>query len=296
MDKIIIGVDDREQSRDALRLGAELGKRLDARLIAATAIRHSPLPIETAETDRARREQFDRIFEKAEIVLGELEHDRYELDDSAARGLYRLAESRGADLIVVGSTHRGELGRVYPGSVGEKLLQSAPCAVAVAPHGYADRDHPGFALIGVAYDGELDSRFALAEAEQLAADIDAELRVITVVPAYVGLDPRPTPAAQEAMYSERLSQGVTSVTMVHAERFLDRGEPSKVLARHGVDLDLLVVGSRGYGPVRRTLLGSVGSEVIRTAPCPVLVMPRAAHRAGSEARPGAVAESGASGS
>ena len=39
-------------------------------------------------------------------------------------------------------------------------------------------------------------------------------------------------------------------------------------------VDLLVLGSRGYGPVRGTLLGSVSVAVVRAAPVPVLVVPR----------------------
>jgi len=39
------------------------------------------------------------------------------------------------------------------------------------------------------------------------------------------------------------------------------------------------VGSRGYGPLRRVLLGSVSTELIRTAPCPVIVHPRPAKAA-----------------
>jgi len=41
--------------------------------------------------------------------------------------------------------------------------------------------------------------------------------------------------------------------------------------------DLLMVGSRSYGPFARTLLGSVSSTLIHTAPCPVLVVPRPHH-------------------
>jgi nucleotide-binding universal stress UspA family protein len=41
-------------------------------------------------------------------------------------------------------------------------------------------------------------------------------------------------------------------------------------------VDLLVLGSRGFGPVMRLLIGSVSSRVIREAPCPVLVVPRPA--------------------
>ena len=50
-----------------------------------------------------------------------------------------------------------------------------------------------------------------------------------------------------------------------------QGREATELALQGVDLDLLVVGSRGYGPLRRTLVGSVSDELVRTAPCPVLV-------------------------
>src|SRR5690242_4177314 len=46
-------------------------------------------------------------------------------DSSPARALHTLAEARGADLVVVGSTHTGTLGRVFPGSTGEKLFHGA---------------------------------------------------------------------------------------------------------------------------------------------------------------------------
>ena len=41
-----------------------------------------------------------------------------------------------------------------------------------------------------------------------------------------------------------------------------------------VNVDLLVLGSRAYGPVRRALAGSVSSGAVRHAPCPVLLTPR----------------------
>jgi nucleotide-binding universal stress UspA family protein len=46
-----------------------------------------------------------------------------------------------------------------------------------------------------------------------------------------------------------------------------------MVADRGVDL--LVCGSRGYGPVRRVLLGTVSSALVRQAPVPTLVVPRA---------------------
>ncbi|MGH2973909.1 MAG: universal stress protein [Solirubrobacterales bacterium] len=60
------------------------------------------------------------------------------------------------------------------------------------------------------------------------------------------------------------------------------GPPAEVLVEHSQQLDLLVLGSRGYGPVKSVLLGSVSSHVLRNAQCPVLVAPRGGndHQAG----------------
>jgi nucleotide-binding universal stress UspA family protein len=65
------------------------------------------------------------------------------------------------------------------------------------------------------------------------------------------------------------------------------GDPVQVLEAEGEgDLDLLVLGSRRFGPVRRVLPGSVSSELVRLAPCPVIVVPRSVE---FDASPGALA-------
>ncbi len=54
-----------------------------------------------------------------------------------------------------------------------------------------------------------------------------------------------------------------------------RPPPLPPLLRGGAEgIDLLVLGSRGYGPVMRVLLGSVSGHVFRHAPCPLLVTRR----------------------
>jgi nucleotide-binding universal stress UspA family protein len=49
---------------------------------------------------------------------------------------------------------------------------------------------------------------------------------------------------------------------------------SKALAEAAADLDLLYVGSRGYGPLRRVLLGSISAHLVKHASCAVVVTPR----------------------
>ena len=61
---------------------------------------------------------------------------------------------------------------------------------------------------------------------------------------------------------------------VEAESFVRNGEPVAVIsqtARYG-EASLVVVGSHGWGPVRRLVLGSVSARLLRHAPCPVLVV------------------------
>lgn len=78
------------------------------------------------------REQAERTVAKAQRAGAEI-LTRTIADDSPGEGLLRIAEREHADLIVVGSSHRGTLGRVLPGSVPELLLHSASCPIAVAP-------------------------------------------------------------------------------------------------------------------------------------------------------------------
>ena len=52
------------------------------------------------------------------------------------------------------------------------------------------------------------------------------------------------------------------------------GDPAAQLAHAAAEVDVMVVGSRGYGPVRHALLGSVSAKLMRSCPAPLLVVPR----------------------
>jgi nucleotide-binding universal stress UspA family protein len=52
------------------------------------------------------------------------------------------------------------------------------------------------------------------------------------------------------------------------------GSSAGVLAVYSGSVDLLIVGSRGYGPVGRLVHGSTSSRLARSAACPLLVLPR----------------------
>lgn len=59
------------------------------------------------------------------------------------------------------------------------------------------------------------------------------------------------------------------------------GQPHHEIVRYANthNIDLIVMGTHGYGPVEHMLLGSVAERVVRSAPCPVLTVRRAPGRA-----------------
>ena len=202
---------------------------------------------------------------------------------SPARVLENHAVQGDFDLIVVGSPHRGAIGRILAGSVGEALLHGSPVPVLTAPHGYAGRASDRLATVAVAYDGGAESRHALAYGQAVARATGSALELLTVE--------RPAdPVSGAIAYTFALPEDVDDIQR-QALREVDPTTPLRRRTLNGRtaealteacqdDVDLLVVGSRGYGTVERVLLGSTSTAVIRTATCPVLVVPRAAEHSG----------------
>ena len=118
----------------------------------------------------------------ADVIAGGPDGERAEAlqSSSPARGLHDLAEREQADLIIVGSSERGALGRLTAGSTAHSLLSGAPCAVAVAPAGYAERPEQRLETIGVAYDGRPESDVALESAIDLARSAGARVHLVTL--------------------------------------------------------------------------------------------------------------------
>jgi nucleotide-binding universal stress UspA family protein len=202
---------------------------------------------------------------------------------SPAQGLHELATAEGASLIVVGSTHVGHLGRVRPGSTGERLLLGAPCAVAVAPHGYRTRRGQPIARIGVAYDGSREARAALTTAASAARALAARLEVVTVLASDVygaaGLLTGASYAAVLDQVADDFRRGLDqAVAALPAEiapaAVVLEGRPWRALADHSAKLDLLFIGSRAYGPLHAVIAGGTSGPVLHHAHCPVIVLPR----------------------
>ena len=277
-DTVVIGFDGTDEGWDALALGRVLTAQGDARRLAACV---APVPHLTRNSPELRRRLEDEAAATlAAIGDGETE-TRAVVSGSPARGLFELAEDERADVLVVGSSHHAGLGAVLAGSVGRAIVQGAPFAVAVAPRGYRSADADRLRVIGVAYDGSPDSEAALDGAVELALATNATLRVMTVLPPAIGPERALSgPGSREPTFHDQLQQQLHDAVErcpdeVRALPQVLTGSPVAELrseADRGVDL--LVLGSRAYGPFRRVMLGSVAEDLFRSAPCPLLVFPR----------------------
>jgi len=272
---VVAGFDGSERGADAVRLGALLARTAGRGL---RVVRVEP-GTRSAERDGARA--LSRELEPLLEPLG-VRADAVQVDGgSPARVLQELAEDESVGALVVGSTHRAGLGRVMPGSVADRLLSGAPCPVAVAPRGYEPLE---LRVIAVGYDGSQEATKALEVATAIGDAAAATLRVIAVRP------PAATAAAAQAEtiatkggvpdLQTRLHSVVSALPpQLRALPIFDKGQPPRqLLTRAEEGVDLMVLGSRGYGPVRAVLLGSVSTTVLSAAPCPVLVTPRSALR------------------
>jgi nucleotide-binding universal stress UspA family protein len=233
------------------------------------------------ETDRGEdaRVLAERIVERDGGELRVIQVEK----GSPADALQALAESGEADLIVLGSTHHAHVGSVAPGSVAEHLLHGARCRLMIAPKGYAGGDHSQDRLrvAAVGFNGMAESYAALDEAARLASKFGGSLRVIAVATPVSGMGAAAAAQADaeaEPDFETQLNGAVAELPAeLRALPVFERGDPvRKLLEDAEMGVDLLVLGSRGFGPVMRLLVGSVSSRVIREAPCPVLVVPRPA--------------------
>ena len=286
---VLVGVDGRPNGRDAVALAERLTDP-DGTLTLAHVRSGELHPLHAGTPGLLEEEQkaSEQLLEETRAGAGLSAKLLSIVALSPGRGLHTQAEEQGADLIVVGSSGRSALGRVMLGDDTRTALNGAPCAVAVAARDYADHPVP-IARIGVGYDESPESVAALAKAKQLAKATDATVQALEVLSiptyAYTGFVPPITGETIDEMLKEASARlGKLDGVDGHAVYGLTGEE----LAAFGDSVDLLVVGSRNYGPVRRLVLGSTSDYLERHARCSLLVLPRVSHdgaeadRAGGE--------------
>jgi nucleotide-binding universal stress UspA family protein len=281
---IVVGYDPQSRDRGPVRFGVAAARFTGAPLIVASVRAHTEAAghAEELAPDAAPALEELKPDLDAKVELREVQ------GTSAARALHETAEAEGAGLLLVGSTRRGAVGRVLPGSTAARLMHGAPCPVGVVPHGWEPRGK--LDPIGVAYVDTDEGLEALRGAHALARKAGATLRVLTAVRPGVGVsgETEAYKAGQAATdvedvqgaYKLKAENAVRAAlgelsggdTNVEIDAFVE--DPADALVGVSEHLDLLICGSRGYGPLRAVLLGGVTRRVVAEASCPVIVLPR----------------------
>jgi len=200
--------------------------------------------------------EFDSpLVHDAEVILKRLLNAHEELTSAMATaksvgaGMRDLAVKHHADLIVLGSSHRGVVGRIFAGHEVSDVVRKAPCAIAITPAGY-DGSEPLHKII-VGYDGEPEAEAALSEATQLReTDDDTTITVVDVIePTYVA---GPIGGAYAVSSLDEGYQRVRSQLRELSNREdvkseIALGAAGKELARAAEEADLLMIGLRRHG-------------------------------------------------
>jgi nucleotide-binding universal stress UspA family protein len=262
--RILVGIDGSTRGDDALAFATVLARALHTGLL----LLHAYGPDGDHEHGRALlAERQERAVDvPAEVVAY--------ADPLPARALERVAAARRAAIVVVGPSHRAGLGLVFPGGTGQQLLAEATRAVAVVPHGWRPTEGGRLHRVGVGYDGTAESRIAVHSAVALTRALGGSLDVMR---AFWSAKPRELAGVAELEAQAQAGLGglvrdLPEDIDAHARVLFN--DPGRALVARSHDLDILVLGSRGKGPVAAIWAGSVSSHVIREAACPVVVVPR----------------------
>ena len=281
--QILVGVDGGAGGRDAIAL-AKLIVAAGGELTLAHVV---PGDDEAyggagATYDAPDAEGAEALLETMREETGVEAHLRWRASSSVGRGLHQLCELIGADLLTMGSSRRGLLGRVLIGDDTRAALSGAPCSIAIAPTDYSRR--PGaLREIGVGYNGSPESEHALSVARTLANASGAKLSALEAVSlpsgAFLG------PGAVDNTPARLLEDARGRIAALgDVEPHAAYGQPAEELALYSGSLDLLIVGSRGYGPIGRVIHGSTSQQLARSARCPLLVLARTAHSSATDER------------
>ena len=208
--------------------------------------------------------------------------------DTALRGgqpsreILALAQDQSADLIVMGTHGHGGFEHLLLGSVAEKVLRKAPCAVMVVPPGDTAAAHGTFSHILCPIDGSASSADAVAFAVGLARESDGSLtllRVVEPIPQggeFATFDAGQYRALAEAEAAKALREAVPAGLRdwCHVHEQVAHGKASTgILATAGdMHADVIVMGVRGRSAIDLLAFGSTANEVVRRATCPVVAV------------------------
>jgi nucleotide-binding universal stress UspA family protein len=283
---IVVGVDGSHCAEAAARWAAEEAALCDAELVIVYAASPvigtsfaAPAPTDVLDWQHQQgRDILDQALQAARDVAGDtLSVSTREMSYAPVSAL--VQSSKSARMVVVGSRGMGKVARSLLGSVSMGLVHHAHCPVAVIRSFRSDE--PGTpttrrspVLVGVDFsaDSDLATELAFQEASRRKAPLVA-LHAWWSPGAFelAGPDWETIRPEVEQAFAARFGPWEQRFPGVDVRRIVVRDVPAEEIATRSQYVQLVVVGSRGYGAIASTLLGSVSAAVVQAVQAPVIV-------------------------
>ena len=207
---------------------------------------------------------------------------------SVSSGLLSESETPGTRMVVVGSGRGGGYGQVHLSSAAQVLLHASTVPIALAPRGF----HAPAGTIGsrvtCAFRGDEVSRFIVARAAALCAEVGATLRVATFAVRGRTMYPPETGLHDEDMVMDAWVEQAHSLQAEALSGLQEVPADVETAVAHGASWqaaldrlpwerdEVLVVGSSRGGAATRLFLGSNATKILRVSPVPTIVVPEGA--------------------
>ena len=284
MNRVVVGLDGSPTATAATRWAAQVAERSGWTVQAIWAWQYPAatiLPIGRAdlpnpeEVERRLGEQARELLEETLGDLAERVTLQFRRGPAAAALLHAVGD--GARMAVVGSRGLGGFEGMLLGSVSRQLVEHAPCPVTILRDEHAvGGEGVGHVVVGI--DGSTGAGRAMAYAGELARAVGADLTVASAVsPSDLVQANQEQPHAGLDEHRKRVwewTEPLRESGIEHDLAVVDGDARTALLDLAGErGADLLVVGSRGLGPVGKLLLGSVASSLVKHARLPVTVVP-----------------------
>jgi nucleotide-binding universal stress UspA family protein len=278
--RVVVATDGSPDATRAVEWLTQFPLPSDAVIDVVSAI---PWPESTTKAGRELWKHAAAMAEDARARLSKRWNDvGIAVDDGDPRAVITdAAAARRSDLVVVGARSLGAVASALLGSVSLGVARHAPCPVLVCKESVRPLQN-----VTVALDGSLSARAALDYFAALPLPVDLTLRLVGVVeplryPSVDLLSPQLVELMKE-YEDERRGElervlGIAAadlrgrVRKVTTTTLVGQAAPSILSEAAKQPSDLVVVGARGLGTVKRLLLGSVSESVLRQASCSVLI-------------------------
>ncbi len=197
------------------------------------------------------------------------------IDPSIAAKIVAEVEARDGTLLCMATHARRSLAEVVVGSVAEDVIRHIGSAVLVLGPKAAERTLGAIQIVLVALDGSRRAEAILPDAAGLAKTLRAELRLLRAAPPSLRMEPNvQSSGVDEERYLKDVAETVETRHGVEPSiHVFPSGEPARRIAEYAKQFEepLIAMTTHGRTGIRKTVLGSVADDLLRTAPCPILL-------------------------